>query len=92
MDDSVHGLLDAEHREERARRNDDPTAEPARWDLSPADGPVPRAPADAEDARGRLDRWDGNEDAASLVARADRALYQAKDAGRDRSVVAASIP
>jgi diguanylate cyclase (GGDEF)-like protein len=28
--------------------------------------------------------WDGREDVAALVARADRALYAAKDAGRDR--------
>jgi diguanylate cyclase (GGDEF)-like protein len=29
-------------------------------------------------------QWDGREDVAALVARADRALYAAKDAGRDR--------
>jgi len=29
-------------------------------------------------------QWDGREDAASLVARADAALYRAKHAGRDR--------
>jgi diguanylate cyclase (GGDEF)-like protein len=29
-------------------------------------------------------QWDGREDMAALVARADRALYAAKDAGRDR--------
>jgi diguanylate cyclase len=29
-------------------------------------------------------RWDGREDVTALVARADRALYAAKDAGRDR--------
>lgn len=33
--------------------------------------------------------WDGTEPADSLVARADAALYAAKDAGRDRTVVAA---
>ena len=30
--------------------------------------------------------WDGQEISEELVARADRALYQAKDAGRDRIV------
>jgi diguanylate cyclase (GGDEF)-like protein len=29
-------------------------------------------------------QWDGREDVAALVARADRALHAAKDAGRDR--------
>jgi len=29
--------------------------------------------------------WDGREDVSGLVARADRALYAAKAAGRDRS-------
>jgi diguanylate cyclase (GGDEF)-like protein len=29
-------------------------------------------------------RWDGNESAEALTARADTALYAAKDAGRDR--------
>jgi diguanylate cyclase (GGDEF)-like protein len=33
--------------------------------------------------------WDGQEISEELVARADRALYQAKDAGRDRIVAAA---
>jgi PleD family two-component response regulator len=28
--------------------------------------------------------WDGQEEATALVARADRALYAAKKAGRDR--------
>jgi diguanylate cyclase (GGDEF)-like protein len=32
--------------------------------------------------------WDGQETAEQLIARADAALYQAKEAGRDRSVVA----
>ncbi len=30
--------------------------------------------------------WDGTETVASLIARADVALYQAKDAGRDRTI------
>ena len=29
-------------------------------------------------------QWDGREDVVALVARADHALYAAKDAGRDR--------
>jgi diguanylate cyclase len=33
--------------------------------------------------------WDGNETSEELIGRADQALYQAKDAGRDRIVVAA---
>ena len=32
--------------------------------------------------------WDGQEISEELVARADRALYEAKDAGRDRIVAA----
>ena len=34
--------------------------------------------------------WDGREDAAALVARADAALYAAKAAGRDRALLAAA--
>jgi diguanylate cyclase (GGDEF)-like protein len=33
--------------------------------------------------------WDGNETSEELIGRADQALYQAKDDGRDRIVVAA---
>jgi diguanylate cyclase (GGDEF)-like protein len=36
--------------------------------------------------------WDGNETSNELIARADRALYQAKHAGRDRILVAAPQP
>jgi PleD family two-component response regulator len=32
--------------------------------------------------------WDGDEDEVALVNRADRALYAAKAAGRDRVLVA----
>jgi len=35
-----------------------------------------------------LAEWDGREEAAELVARADAALYEAKGGGRDRTVVA----
>ena len=35
-------------------------------------------------------QWDGSEDAAALVARADAALYAAKAAGRDRALAAAA--
>ena len=34
-------------------------------------------------------QWDGSEDAAALVARADAALYAAKAAGRNRAPAAA---
>jgi diguanylate cyclase (GGDEF)-like protein len=37
-------------------------------------------------------QWDGEEDAAALVARADAALYAAKQAGRDRALGAAQLP
>ncbi len=36
--------------------------------------------------------WDGGETAQQLLARADAALYAAKAAGRDRTVVAAAAP
>ncbi|GAC1333338.1 MAG: hypothetical protein NVSMB17_13650 [Candidatus Dormibacteria bacterium] len=41
-------------------------------------------------ASGGAAAWNGEEDLASLVARADAALYEAKVAGRDRIVVAST--
>ena len=32
--------------------------------------------------------WDGAEEEAALLKRADSALYQAKEAGRDRTIAA----
>jgi diguanylate cyclase (GGDEF)-like protein len=37
-------------------------------------------------------QWDGFESTASLIARADAALYVAKAAGRDVTVVADTVP
>jgi diguanylate cyclase (GGDEF)-like protein len=45
-------------------------------------------PADQTFSAG-LAEWDGQEDPELLVGRADRALYEAKHAGRDRIIVAA---
>jgi len=43
-----------------------------------------RATLDDETASIGLARWDGRESATQLVSRADRSLYDAKQAGRDR--------
>jgi diguanylate cyclase (GGDEF)-like protein len=37
-------------------------------------------------------QWDGQEDTAAFVARADAALYAAKEAGRDRVIGATQLP
>jgi PleD family two-component response regulator len=37
-------------------------------------------------------QWDGTEPAERLFARADSALYQAKQAGRNRTVAAGLVP
>jgi GGDEF domain-containing protein len=36
--------------------------------------------------------WDGNETSVELIARADQALYQAKDAGHGRILAAGRRP
>jgi PleD family two-component response regulator len=43
---------------------------------------------DGQTCSAGLVAWDGVETADALVARADQALYQAKDAGRNRIVTA----
>ena len=44
---------------------------------------------DGETCSAGVALWDGEESADALVSRADRALYEAKRAGRDRLVAAA---
>jgi diguanylate cyclase (GGDEF)-like protein len=51
-------------------------------------GCVPRE----ETVSAGLAQWDGAESGLELLARADRALYQAKRAGRDQSVAASAEP
>ncbi len=60
-------------------------------DLDDADPLVERVRAatpDGETASAGVACWDRRESPQSLVNRADRALYEAKDAGRDRTAVA----
>jgi diguanylate cyclase (GGDEF)-like protein len=46
---------------------------------------------EGESCSAGIAKWDGEEDAAVLVGRADAALYEAKRAGRDRIEIAASF-
>jgi diguanylate cyclase (GGDEF)-like protein len=43
---------------------------------------------DGQTVSGGIATWDRSESAESLLARADRALYEAKHAGRDRLITA----
>jgi diguanylate cyclase (GGDEF)-like protein len=47
----------------------------------------PATPMEQTESVG-IAHWDGEEGAEALIARADRALYEAKRGGRDRAVVA----
>lgn len=51
-------------------------------------GSVPRG----QTVSGGVAQWNGSETGAELLERADRALYEAKRAGRDRTVAADSPP
>lgn len=58
------------------------------YDADPLVERVRAATPDGETASAGVACWDRRESPQSLVNRADRALYEAKDAGRDRTATA----